>query len=86
MLLSAPQTPRLKSKLSLDMPINYSGFNTPLSSHTPAFSPLPSPTLSGSFASRTPAELTALVKEAYGIIREKERGNNCLFSSFFFFF
>nr|CAG8594245.1 13551_t:CDS:2 [Entrophospora candida] len=67
MILSAPQTPRLKSKLSIDMPISYSGVNTP------AFSPLPSPTLSASFASRTPAELTALVKEAYGIIREKER-------------
>ncbi|CAH1765504.1 10187_t:CDS:2 [Entrophospora sp. SA101] len=72
--MSAPQTPRLKSKLSLDIPpSSYSDFNSPISPSSP-FNPIPSPTLSGSwYVNKSQAELTALVKEAYNFIKEKER-------------
>jgi hypothetical protein len=93
MIMAQPQTPRLKTKLSLDIPSSYSNTSCPDSpssqfAASPVFTPsrqfdgsVPSsPTFSGTLnSSRSQAELTMLLKEAYNTIREREKGN------FFFF-
>ncbi|RIA83543.1 hypothetical protein C1645_833648 [Glomus cerebriforme] len=88
MIVAPPQTPRLKTKLSLDIPSSYSNTSCPDSpssqfATSPAFTPPtrpfdgsvpPSPTWSGTLNSnRSQAELTVLLKEAYSQIRERER-------------
>ncbi|CAG8537018.1 17933_t:CDS:2 [Cetraspora pellucida] len=60
-----PQTPRMKTKLSLDT--NFSNMATPSSPSSPQFSPCASPTLSGSWHMKSHAELTASLKEAYNM-------------------
>lgn len=94
MIMAPPQTPRLKAKLSLDIPSSYSDTSCPNSpssqfAASPVFTPsrqfegsVPaSPTTSGTLNSnRSQAELTALLKEAYNTIREREKGK------FFFFY
>ncbi|KAF0449700.1 hypothetical protein F8M41_002415 [Gigaspora margarita] len=69
-----PSTPRIKTKLSLDT--NYSNMGSPASPSSPTYSPCPSPTLSGSWnmsSMKSHAELTASLKEAYNLVKEKER-------------
>ncbi|CAG8544297.1 13760_t:CDS:2, partial [Acaulospora morrowiae] len=71
---ASPQTPHMKtSKLSLDIG-GFSGMGTPATPSSPSFSACPSPTLSVSMnMNKSQAELTALLKEAYNAIKEKER-------------
>ncbi|CAG8545668.1 9768_t:CDS:2, partial [Gigaspora rosea] len=69
-----PSTPRIKTKLSLDT--NYSNMGSPASPSSPTYSPCPSPTtISGSWNMnmKSHAELTASLKEAYNLVKEKER-------------
>jgi len=75
---TTPHTPRSRLTLDLsELPVSTSSNNSsppesPRSYTT--YSGLPSPTLSGSWAqTRSQAELTALLKDAYIRIREKER-------------
>ncbi|CAI2173612.1 6217_t:CDS:2 [Funneliformis geosporum] len=78
--MSAPQTQRLNANLSVDIP-PYSNVSSPVSSPSPSFSASafnsprqydsvpPSPTISGSWnVNKSHAELTSLLKEAYGRI------------------
>jgi len=73
------QTPRLKTNLSLDIPPGYSSYSnagTPTSPSSPSYitSPVPSSPMSGSWnVSKSQAELTGMLKEAYNVIRERER-------------
>ncbi|CAG8590711.1 14265_t:CDS:2, partial [Racocetra fulgida] len=46
---------------------------SPASPSSPAYSPCASPTLSGSWHMKSHAELTASLKEAYNMVKEKER-------------
>jgi hypothetical protein len=83
----APQSPRIKRNLSLDIPSGYSNVSCPDSpssqyAASPVFSPskqfegsVPSsPTFSGTLnSSRSQAELTMLLKEAYNTIRDREK-------------
>ncbi|CAG8541967.1 8792_t:CDS:2 [Scutellospora calospora] len=74
MIMIPPQNPRIKTKLSLDT--NYSNLGSPASPSSPCYSPIASPTLSGSWnmnANKSHAELTASLKEAYNLVKEKER-------------
>ncbi|GBB93618.1 hypothetical protein RclHR1_00220052 [Rhizophagus clarus] len=85
--MAPPQTPRIKTKLSLDIPSSYSNTSCPDSPNSqfvasPVFTPsrqyetsVPSsPTFSGTLNSnRSQAELTMLLKEAYNTIREREK-------------
>lgn len=76
---TTPHTPRSRLTLDLsELPVSTSNNNasppvSPSLSYT-TYSGLPSPTLSGSWSqTRSQAELTALLKDAYIRIREKER-------------
>ncbi|CAG8529005.1 27619_t:CDS:2, partial [Dentiscutata erythropus] len=73
MIKIPPATPRIKTKLSLDT--NYSNMGSPASPSSPTYSPCASPTLSGSWnmSMKSHAELTASLKEAYNLVKEKER-------------
>jgi len=94
MIVAQPQTPRLKTKLSLDIPPGYSSTSCPDSptsqfaaspTYTPESSVPSSPTFSGTLHSnRSQAELTVLLKEAYGVIREREKGKfSLIFNKFY---
>ncbi|CAG8598333.1 12880_t:CDS:2 [Funneliformis mosseae] len=83
--MASPQAPGPK-KLNLHIP-TYSNAGSPVSPSSPVFSASPafnspkqfdsvppSPTFSGSWnVNKSHAELTSLLKEAYGVIRERER-------------
>jgi len=85
-MMAPPQTPRHGRKLTLDINSSFSNVGSPATPSSPVASLFsaspkqfegsvpPSPTMSGSWnVSKSPAELTALLKEAYGVIRERER-------------
>ncbi|CAG8728748.1 4654_t:CDS:2 [Racocetra persica] len=74
MIMIPSPTTRIKSKqakLSLDT--SFSNMGSPASPSSPVYSPLDSPTLSGSWHMKSHAELTASLKEAYNMVKEKER-------------
>jgi hypothetical protein len=92
-MIVSPQTPRIKTKLSLDIPPGYSSYSntgSPTSPGSPVSfvaspgiyasprneSSVPaSPTFSGSWnVNKSQAELTVMLKEAYSVIREREKG------------
>ncbi|CAG8458542.1 11167_t:CDS:2 [Paraglomus brasilianum] len=74
---TTPHTPRSRLTLDLsELPVSTSNNSSPPVSPSSysTYSALPSPTLSGSWSqTRSQAELTALLKDAYIRIREKER-------------
>ncbi|CAG8533865.1 13916_t:CDS:2, partial [Acaulospora colombiana] len=73
-MADTPQTPRTKtSKPSLDIDV-FSEIGSPISPSSPSFSACPSPTFSFSMnMNKSQAELTALLKDAYNALKEKER-------------
>ena len=71
----APPPPKnIKSKLTIDLS-TIPSIQTPTGPLSPSYSGLSSPALSGSWvSSRSNAELTAALKDAYTKIKEKDRG------------